>query len=197
MCRLLLQMCYNADMHRRHTGALAGVILAASLGSGRGLSTEGATMAWMLTSTVVKDGQAIPTAYTCDGRDSSLPLAWTEPPAGTKSFALISDDPDAPGKTWVHWVVYNIPATARSLGEALPTDAQLPDGTRQGLTDFGRTGYGGPCPPSGTHRYYFKLYALDTTLSLPTGATKTKLEAAMQGHVLASAQLMGTYARRR
>lgn len=151
------------------------------------------TMTWTVTSPAFKDGQAIPSVYTCEGKDISPPLAWSEPPAGTKSFALISDDPDAPGKTWVHWVLYNLPASARSLPEAFPTDAQRPDGTRQGLTDFGATGYGGPCPPSGTHHYSFKLYALDTTLSLAPRATKAQVEAAMQGHILAQAQLMGTY----
>lgn len=152
-------------------------------------------MALTLTSSVFTGGQAIPSPYTCEGRDISPPLAWSEPPEGTKSFALISDDPDAPGKTWVHWVLYNLPAQARSLPEAFPTDAQRPDGARQGLTDFGATGYGGPCPPSGTHRYFFKLYALDTPLALPPRATKAQVEAAMQDHVLAHAQLMGTYRR--
>ena len=152
-------------------------------------------MGFTMTSGAFTEGQAIPAAHTCDGQDSSPPLAWTDPPAGTNSFALISDDPDAPGKTWVHWVAYNIPAAARGLPERYPTSAQLPDGTRQGVTDFGRAGYGGPCPPSGTHRYFFKLYALDAVLSLPPKATKAQLEAAMRGHVLASATLMGMYQR--
>ena len=153
-------------------------------------------MALKLTSTAFTDGAAIPSQYTCDGRDLSPPLAWSEPPAGTKSFALISDDPDAPGNTWVHWVLYNIPASARQLPEAYPAEQQQSDGTRQGTTDFGRLGYGGPCPPSGTHRYFFKLYALDATLSLAPGATKTHVEGAIQGHILGAAQLMGTYRRR-
>ena len=152
-------------------------------------------MVFALSCPVIADGAAIPAAYTCEGRDVSPALAWAEPPAGTQSFALISDDPDAPGKTWVHWVVYNLPASTRKLPEAFPAKPELPDGTRQGTTDFGRTGYGGPCPPSGTHRYYFKLYALDTTLALPPGATKRQVEAAMQNHILAQAQLMGTYRR--
>jgi Raf kinase inhibitor-like YbhB/YbcL family protein len=153
-------------------------------------------MAFMLTSSAFQEAQPIPAVHTCEGRDLSPPLAWTDPPAGTKSFALINDDPDAPGKTWVHWVVYNLPASARGLPEAVSSEEELSDGTRQGMTDFDRIGYGGPCPPSGTHRYFFTLSALDTTLTLPPGATKVQVEAAMQGHVLAQAQLVGTYRRK-
>ncbi len=142
------------------------------------------------------EGATIPSKHTCDGQDLSPSLSWTEPPAGTKSFALISDDPDAPVGTWVHWVAWNIPANARSLPENVPKKDALPDGTQQGTTDFGRVGYGGPCPPSGTHRYSFKLYALDTTLSLPKTTTKRDLEAAMKGRILARAELMGRYQRR-
>ena len=148
-----------------------------------------------LTSPAFREGGAIPAVYTCEGKDVSPPLAWTEPPQDTRSFTLINDDPDAPGKTWVHWVVYNLPASARQLPEAFPPDAEHPDGTRQGMTDFGRVGYGGPCPPSGTHRYVFTLSALDTTLSLNPGAMKREVEQAMQGHVLAHARLIGTYRR--
>jgi hypothetical protein len=150
-------------------------------------------MSLTLTSTVFSHGQPIPSLYTCEGKDISPPLAWSEPPSGTNSFALISDDPDAPMGTWVHWVAWNIPSSSRGLPEVVATDAQLNDGTRQGTTDFGRTGYGGPCPPSGTHRYFFKLYALDAALDLKPGATKAQLEAAMSGHVLAQAELIGTY----
>ena len=153
-------------------------------------------MAFSLTSTAFQYEGVIPPRYTCDGEDVSPPLAWTEPPAGTKSFSLISDDPDAPVGTWVHWVVYNVPASSRGLAEELSTSAEFPDGTRQGRTDFGRIGYGGPCPPSGTHRYFFKLYALDTALSLAPGATKRQLEAAIQGHILAQVDLLGTYQRK-
>lgn len=153
-------------------------------------------MTWTLTSPAFQDGTTIPSRYTCDGDDVSPPLAWTEAPAGTKSLALINDDPDAPAKTWVHWVVYNIPPSARALPEAVPANPQLPDGTRQGTTDFGRVGYGGPCPPSGRHRYVFTLYALDTMLTLAPGVTKSQLEAAMQDHILAQAQLIGTYRRK-
>ena len=165
-----------------------------SLGAGATLGQEG-TRSFELTSDVFAQGQAIPSKYTCDGDDVSPPLAWTDPPAGTKSLALISDDPDAPVGTWVHWVLYNLPPATRQLREALPTDEALPDGTRQGLTDFKRTGYGGPCPPGGTHRYFFTLYALDATLPLPPAVGAKQLEQAMQGHILAQAQLMGTYRR--
>lgn len=153
-------------------------------------------MSLALTSTAFSQGQSVPSVYTCEGKDSSPPLEWSEPPSGTKSFALISDDPDAPMGTWVHWVVYNIPPQIRQLSEAFPTTEALKDGTHQGTTDFGRTGYGGPCPPSGTHRYFFKLYALDAIVDLPSGATKAQLEAAMKGHILAQAELMGTYKRK-
>jgi len=152
--------------------------------------------AMQLTSAAFKQGEAIPALYTCEGKDVSPSLAWTEPPPATKSFTLISDDPDAPMGTWVHWVLYNVPPSRRQLPESFPTDAQLADGTRQGITDFKRTGYGGPCPPSGTHRYFFKLYALDAVLSLKAGATAQQLKQAMQGHILAQAELMGTYRRR-
>ena len=152
-------------------------------------------MSIQLTSAAFKDGQPIPSRHTCDGEDTSPPLTWTDLPPGTKSVALINDDPDAPGKTWVHWVLYNLPPSSRGLPVGVPPDEELPDGTRQGMTDFGRIGYGGPCPPSGTHRYFFKLYALDTLLALGPGATKRQLEQAIQGHVLAQAQLVGTYRR--
>ncbi len=140
-------------------------------------------------------GEMIPAVYTCDGRDLSPPLQWTEAPSGTRSFALISDDPDAPVGTWVHWVVWNIPSSMNSLEENQPKKDVLPGGIRQGTTDFRRIGYGGPCPPSGTHRYTFKLYALDTVLELPPTTTKAQLEKAMKGHVLAQAELMGKYRR--
>ena len=152
-------------------------------------------MGFALTSSVFHEGDGIPMAYTCDGLNVSPPLTWSQPPAGTQSFALIADDPDAPAKTWVHWVVYNLPPTLRQLPEAFPRGAQQPDGTLQGRTDFGSVGYGGPCPPSGTHRYFFKLYALNTLLSLPHGATAGTLEEAMKDHVLAEARLLGTYRR--
>ncbi len=137
----------------------------------------------------------IPARYTCDGDDVSPPLEWTDPPAGTASLALIVDDPDAPTRTWVHWVVFNLPSDTRGLPENMPPDAEMPDGSLQGKNSWPKTGYGGPCPPSGTHRYYFKLYALDTTLDLDPGATKGQVLAAIEGHVLTETQLMGRYAR--
>jgi Raf kinase inhibitor-like YbhB/YbcL family protein len=159
-----------------------------------GIDRKGAVM--LMTSAAFTQGSPIPSHYTCDGANVSPPLAFSGAPPGTKSLALISDDPDAPGGMWVHWVVWNIPAGAQGLKEDVPARDKLPDGTRQGTTDFRRIGYGGPCPPSGTHRYYFKVFALDTTLDLPASTVKQTLETAMRGHVLAQAELMGTYARR-
>jgi Raf kinase inhibitor-like YbhB/YbcL family protein len=149
-----------------------------------------------LKSSAFEAGGTIPTKYTCEGPDVSPPLSWSDVPAGTKSLALIADDPDAPMGTWVHWVAWNIPATATSLEEDIPKRDTLANGMKQGTTDFRRIGYGGPCPPSGTHRYFFKLHALDTTLNLPNSTTKKDLERAMQGHILKQAELMGTYRRK-
>jgi hypothetical protein len=140
-------------------------------------------------------GEMIPAKYTCDGADFSPPLEWTKAPAGTRSFALICDDPDAPMGTWVHWVIYDIPQSATMLGEGIKREKDLPGGGTQGINDFRKIGYGGPCPPGGTHRYFFKLYALDTELGLKPGITKDQLLKAMRGHILAEAQLMGTYRR--
>ena len=156
-------------------------------------------MAFILTSAAFKDGAPIPGKYTCDGGDVSPPLTWSGTPAGTRSVALIADDPDAPGGTWVHWVLYNLPATVAELPENVAQVETLDlGGARQGRNDFHRPGYGGPCPPPGAaHRYFFKLYALDVTLQLRSAAQKKDLEAAMQGHTLAMAQLVGTYARRK
>lgn len=149
-----------------------------------------------VTSTEFQKGTAIPKRFTGDGEDRSPPLHWSEPPSGTKSIALICDDPDAPRGTWVHWVLFNLPAQARKLEGGVPTTESLSSGARQGKNDFGNIGYGGPAPPKGkTHRYFFKLYALDVALDLSSGATKAQLEKAMQGHVLAEGQLMGTYER--
>ena len=149
-----------------------------------------------ITSSAFEDGALIPAKYTCDGEDVSPPLQWEAVPEGTKSIALISDDPDAPVGTWIHWVLYNLPAEVKELAEAVPADETLPGGARQGTTDFGRIGYGGPCPPSGTHRYFFKIYALDTDVDLPRGADKSELLEAMQGHILGEGRLMGKYARK-
>jgi len=141
------------------------------------------------------DGEAIDPDYTCDGSDVSPQLEWHGAPRGTRSFVLISDDPDAPVGTWVHWVYYDIPATVSGLPEAFPPDERPELGGAQGMTDFRRIGYGGPCPPSGTHRYYFRLYALDTMLGLSPGATKRQVLQAAAGHVLAKTEVMGTYSR--
>ena len=144
-----------------------------------------------LTSSAFTQGQPIPEKFSCKGADRSPALAWTEPPAGTKSFALIMDDPDAPVGTWVHWVLFNIPASARGLPEA----ASFTDGSVQGTTSAHSVGYHGPCPPSGTHRYFFKLYALDTTLNLTSSADKKAVLAALEDHILAQAELMGTFSK--
>jgi len=148
-----------------------------------------------LTSTAFTEGGMIPEKYTCDDMDISPPLAWGNIPEGTKSLALICDDPDAPMGIWVHWVLYNLPPELKELPEAIPAQRILPDGSKQGVTDFRKIGYGGPCPPGGTHRYYFKLYALNIMLELQGDPTKSDLEATMQGHILGQCQLMGRYKR--
>lgn len=148
-------------------------------------------MTFELTSSAFAGGQPIPSRYSCDGEDISPPLEWSEPPAGTQSLALIMDDPDAPAGTWDHWLLFNLPGGSRSL----PEQAGTPDGSVAGQNSWGRTGYGGPCPPRGTHRYFFKLFALDTTLTLPAGTNKAQLLRTMEGRILAQAELMGTYAR--
>jgi Raf kinase inhibitor-like YbhB/YbcL family protein len=149
-----------------------------------------------VTSSAFEEGGMIPSKYTCDGNDVSPPLQWDAVPEATKSVALISDDPDAPMGTWVHWVLFNWPADSREITENIPPDNILPNGAKQGTTDFHRIGYGGPCPPSGTHRYFFKIYALDTMLDLDAGADKSALLKAMEGHILGQGQLMGKYKRR-
>jgi len=146
-------------------------------------------------STAFSEGAMIPTRYTCDGPDLSPDLSWSGVPDAAKSLALICDDPDAPVGTWVHWVLFNIPSGESGLPAAIPPDETLGNGARHGTNDFRRLGYGGPCPPGGTHRYYFKLYALDTELNLNSGVSKDQLLEAMKGHVLAEAQLMGKYKR--
>jgi Raf kinase inhibitor-like YbhB/YbcL family protein len=153
-------------------------------------------MTMKLTSKGFGDGQPIPARFTCDGADISPPLEWSGAPAGAKSFALICDDPDAPMGTWVHWVLYGLPAGTNSLPEKTPKDDTLPNGARQGINDFQRTGYGGPCPPPGKpHHYHFKLHALDIELTLKARATKRDLLKAMKGHILAEAWLTGIYQR--
>ncbi len=152
-------------------------------------------MAIKVTSSAFVEGGLIPAKYTCDGEDVSVPLQWEGVPDGARSIAVICDDPDAPTGTFVHWVLYNLPAEVRELDEDFPYDETLEDGSRQGITDFGATGYGGPCPPSGAHRYFFKVYALDKMIDIVNIADKAMLEAAMEGHILGEGQLMGRYER--
>lgn len=152
-----------------------------------------------ITSTAFVNGGEIPRRHTCEGEDTAPPLAWSDIPANAQSLALIVDDPDAPDPTapkitWVHWVLYDIAPVARGISEGAKP---LPEGTREGLNDWRRTGYGGPCPPIGRHRYFFKLFALDARLAALRRPTKADLEQAMRGHVLASAELMGTYQKAR
>ena len=146
-------------------------------------------------SAVFDGGGMIPTRYTCDGVDVSPSLAWEGVPLGTKSLALICDDPDAPRGTWVHWVLFNLPADTAALPESVPARRNLDNGARQGKNDFGKWGYGGPCPPNGTHRYHFKIYALDRMLNLDADTKKAQLVKAMKGHILAEGELVGRYAR--
>ena len=153
-------------------------------------------MPMQISSSAFSEGGTIPKKFTCDGPDASPQLSWSGAPASTQSFALIMDDPDAPVGTWVHWVAYNLPASARQLPEGVPKSDAIPGGGVQGLNDFRKTGYGGPCPPPGKpHRYYFKLYALDSMLNLKPGTTKKAVEQAMQGHILAQAEVMGKFKR--
>jgi hypothetical protein len=160
-------------------------------------SKGGNFVALEVISPAFEPAKPIPGKYTCDGRDISPPLRWGGVPEGAQTLVLICDDPDAPMGTWVHWVVYDIPPSVDSLAENVPKSDTIPCGGRQGKTDFGRVGYGGPCPPGGTHRYFFKIYALDTVLNLPPGKTKNDIEQAMKGHVIAQGELFGTYARKR
>lgn len=148
-----------------------------------------------LESTAFTANGMIPFLYTCDGQDLSPPLSWDTPPTGTQSLALIIDDPDAPGQIFVHWVLYDLAPEVQQLPQGIGNQATLPGGGTQGKNDFGKLGYGGPCPPSGIHRYFFKLYALERELGLKPGATKAQLEAAMSGHILATAELIGRYSR--
>ena len=152
-------------------------------------------MALQLRSTAFKDGGDIPESHTIDGKNSSPPLQWTGVPDETESFALIVDDPDGASGIWVHWVLFNIPADSTSLDENLPLRKKLEYGIRQGINDFRKNGYGGPCPPKGAHHYHFKFYALDEMLDLPAGANKIQLLRAMEDHILDESMLIGTYSR--
>jgi Raf kinase inhibitor-like YbhB/YbcL family protein len=164
-----------------------------------GLDESGAQMKGVkkmeIKSTAFNHGTRIPSKHTCDGMDVSPPLGWGNAPAGTKNFAVICDDPDAPIGTWVHWVIYDMPASTTNLPEKVPPLKELTNGAKQGMNDFRTIGYGGPCPPSGEHRYFFKLYALDGPTGLKPGATKAQLLEAMKGHILGEAELMGKYKR--
>ncbi len=153
-------------------------------------------MSFHISSTAFPEGQAIPAKFTCTGPDVSPQLSWHDAPAATKSFALIMDDPDAPAGTWVHWVLYNIPANVAELPEGVEKQEQVAGGALQGRNDFRKIGYGGPCPPPGKpHRYFFKLYALDTRLDLKAGASKADLERAMKSHVVGQTELIGRFGR--
>jgi Raf kinase inhibitor-like YbhB/YbcL family protein len=153
-------------------------------------------MTFVISSPSFSNGEKIPTKFTCDGTDASPTLTWTAPPPGTQGFTVIVDDPDAPVGTWTHWVLFDLPAHTTALPEGVTKADEVPSGGRQGRNDFRKIGYGGPCPPPGKpHRYFFKLYALDKMLNLKAGASKRDVEQAMQGHILAKAELMGTYQR--
>jgi Raf kinase inhibitor-like YbhB/YbcL family protein len=152
-------------------------------------------MAFQIQSDVFEAGGPIPGKFSCDGQDVSPPLSWSGLPPGTQTLALVMEDPDAPAGIWVHWVLYNIPSDLSGLPEGVPADAELSDGSLSGVNSWGRNGYGGPCPPAGTHRYFFRLYALESHIGLESGATKEQLLNAMQGHVLGQAEVMGTYGR--
>ena len=182
---------FNEVMHMRNRLLLL-CLLAAVLSMAKG----GEVMALEIRSSAFKNGDFIPARYTCKGEDLSPPLEWDNVPEGTKGFALISDDPDAPMGTWVHWVIYGIPPDKRSLPEGVSKDKILGNGSKQGVNDFRRIGYGGPCPPPGpVHRYFFKLYVLDSELNLGPGLTKDQLLKAIKGHVVEEAQLMGKFKR--
>jgi hypothetical protein len=157
---------------------------------------KGGAMSICVESAAFKHNQPIPSKYTCDGQDVSPPLEWKNVPEKTKSIVLICDDPDAPAGTWVHWVCYDIPAEVTFLPEDVPKADTLPGGGKQGTTDFRSIGYGGPCPPSGMHRYFFKVYALDRMLNLQAGKTKKEIEKAMKGHIIGQGELVGTYSKK-
>lgn len=169
-------------------------LLFAFFGEGQSAVEGGKRME--LKSAAFSQGGAIPPKYTCDGDDISPALSWSAGPDGTQSFALIAEDPDAPMGTWTHWVMWNIPASERSLPEKVAGEKQLANGAVQGTSSFKKVGYGGPCPPGGKHRYFFKLFALDKKLSLEPGARKEDLLKEIKGHILGEAQLMGTYTRK-
>lgn len=186
-------MRFQAWRNSLLAGILNGALAFAS--AARGAEPK-AAQTFALKSPALQAGAAIPRKYTCDAEDFSPPLRWENAPKQTQAFALIADDPDAPGGTWVHWVIYDLPAAASELAENTAKSATLASGAKQGRNDFGRVGYGGPCPPPGpAHRYYFKLYALDAPTGLQPSASKAQLLEAIKGHVLGQAELMGRYRR--
>ena len=159
-------------------------------------SAAGGNVALSISSSDFQNGGEIPKKFTCDGADVSPELSWSDAPAGTQSLAIITDDPDAPGGTFTHWVIFNLPAETRNLSSNVSKMDELPDGARQGRNGFRKIGYGGPCPPAGKpHRYFFNLYALDKKLDLKPGASKEELEKAIEGHALGHSEIMGTYGR--
>ena len=177
-------------------GLLLVVALPGCRGAGEGTAAPAKVQTAMELTSFSFQSNKIPAKFTCSGAGISPQLTWSAPPAGTASFALIVTDPDAPGRTFVHWVIYDLPAETRILPEGLPGLGQLTDGPRQGRNDFGEIGYGGPCPPGNSaHHYHFTLYALDAKLNLPVGATRAQVEAAIQGHILARGELIGLYQR--
>jgi Raf kinase inhibitor-like YbhB/YbcL family protein len=185
-------------MKKRLRGAVWLLALLVALSACRDIQPEkeGIGLELHVESSILDDGGAIPRKYTCDGDDVSPPLSWSEPPAETKSFVLIFEDPDAPAGTWVHWVLYNLAPTVQSLDEDVPADEIVEGVGTHGTNGWRRIGYGGPCPPQGAaHRYFFKVYALDTLLDLKAGVSKRDVEKAMAGHILATGQLMGRYGR--
>ena len=199
------------DLKASCSKALAGLVICLSIlplnlkvaASGRVFQDDsgpqpsgGHAMAFALSSKSFPNGGDIPKKFTCDGADVSPELSWQDPPPNTKTFALIADDPDAPAGTWTHWVLYDLPGDMKNLAEGTSKQEELPNGSRQGLNDFRKIGYNGPCPPPGKpHRYYFKLHALDSKLNVKGGASRQEVERAMQGHILAKAEWMGRYKR--
>jgi Raf kinase inhibitor-like YbhB/YbcL family protein len=187
----------RVDMAKHAFVCLFGTILLLTLQNleAKNGMKEVAAMNMRVTSSAFSQGGNIPSKFSCDGNDISPPITWSKGPDDTKSYALIVDDPDAPMGTWVHWVIYDIPPSITSLPENVPKTQETTGGSVQGLNDFKRHGYRGPCPPGGTHRYYFKVYALDTVLKAGAGLTKKKLLKEMEGHILGQGELMGTYSR--
>ncbi len=151
------------------------------------------TSSKMKITSIFESNEIIPKDFTCNGINYSPPLSWSNIPANTKSLALICDDPDAPAGTWTHWIIFNMPPLSKGLNQGVLPISEIAHETKQGINDFKKIGYGGPCPPNGTHRYFFRLYALNTKLNLESGITKNKLLTAMKGHIISEAELVGKY----